>query len=166
MQSGEYPTAWCQGIINPLHKKKGGTLNPDNYRKITVLPALGKLFESILNSRFSAKNDVLLDNDIFQSGFMKNRMTTDNGFILYSLIMKQKFIKKPLYVCFVDFTKAFDYVNRSALKLRERGVGGQFLQVLQSMYSKSKCKVKVNGELSEAIESLCGVLQDDMSKAL
>ena len=42
-------------------------------------------------------------------------MTTENGFILYSLIMKQKFIKKPLYVCFVDFTKAFDYVNRSAL---------------------------------------------------
>ena len=95
---------------------------------------------------------------------MKNKMTTDNGFILYSLIMKQKFIKKPLYVCFVDFTKAFDYVNRSALiyKLRERGVGGQFLRVIQSMYSKSKCKVKVNGELSEEIESLCGVLQGGM----
>ena len=114
LQSGKYPTDWCQGIINPLHKK-GCTENPDNYRKITVLPALGKLFESILTTRLTAKNDILLDNDIFQSGFMKNRMTTDNAFILYSLIMKQKFLSKPLYVCFVDFTKAFDYVNRAAL---------------------------------------------------
>ena len=89
---------------------------------------------------------------------------SQNHCTIDSLIMKQKFIKKPLYVCFVDFTKAFDYVNRSALiyKLRERGVGGQFLRVIQSMYSKSKCKVKVNGELSEKIESLCGVLQGGM----
>ena len=57
LQSGEYPTDWCQGIINPLHKK-GCTENPDNYRKITVLPALGKLFESILTTRLSAKNDI------------------------------------------------------------------------------------------------------------
>ena len=62
-QSGEYPTDWCQGIINPLHKK-GCDENPDNYRTITVLPALGKLFESILTTRLTAKNDILLDNDI------------------------------------------------------------------------------------------------------
>ena len=77
--------------------------------------------------------------------------------------MKQKFVKKPLYVCFVGFTKAFDHINRSALicKLRE-WVGGQFLHVIQSMYSKSRCRLKVNGELSEEIESLYGVLQDGM----
>ena len=117
MQAGKYPSVWCEGMINPLHKK-GCTLDPDNYRKITVLPALGKIFESILCSRLTAKNDILLDNDPFQSGFMKERMTTDNAFILYSLIMKQKFLKKPLYFCFVDFTKAFDYVNRAALMFK------------------------------------------------
>ena len=163
LQSGEYPTDWCQSIINPLHKK-GCTENPNNYRKITVLPALGKLFESILTTRLTAKNDILLDNDIFQSGFMKNRMTTDNAFILYSLIMKQKFLSKPLYVCFVDFTKAFDYVNRAALlfKLRQRGVKGRFLDVIESMFNNSRCRVKVNGELSGEIDSLCGVLQGGM----
>ena len=129
LQAGKYPSVWCEGMINPLHKK-GCTLDPDNYRKITVLPALGKIFESILCSRLTAKNDILLDNDPFQSGFMKDRRTTDNAFILYSLIMKQKFLKKPLYVCFVDFTKAFDYVNRAALmyKLKQRGVGGAFFR--------------------------------------
>ena len=77
---------------------------------------------------------------------MKNRMTTGNSFILYSLIMKQKFLSKPLYV---DFTKAFDYVNRAALlfKLRQRGVKGRFLDVILSMFDNSRCRVKVNGEL-------------------
>ena len=91
---------------------------------------------------------------------MKNRMTTDNAFILYSLIMKQKFLSKPLYVCIVDFTKAFDYVNRAALlfKLRQRGVKGRFLDVIASMFDNSRCRVKVNGELSGEIDSLCGVL--------
>ena len=112
-------------------------------------------------SILTEKNDVLLDNDPCQSGFMKDRMTTDNAFILYSLIMKQKFLKKPLYVCFVDFTKAFDYVNRAALmyKLKQRWVGGSFLKVIKSMYENSKCRVKVDGVLSEEIESLFGVLQ-------
>ena len=67
-------------------------------------------------------------------------MTTDNTFILYSLIMKQKFLSKPLYVCFVDFTKAFDYVNRAALlfKLRQRVVKGRFLDVITSMFNNSR----------------------------
>ena len=90
---------------------------------------------------------------------MKNRMTTDNAFILFSLIMKQKFLSKPLYVCFVDFTNAFDYVNKAALlfKLRQRGIKGRFLDVISSMFDNSRCRVKVNGELSEEIDSLCGV---------
>ena len=119
---------------------------------------------SILTTRLTAKNEILLDNDIFQSGFMKNRMTTDNAFIFYSLIMKQKFLNKSLYVCFVDFTKAFDYVNRAALlfKLRLRGVKGRFLDVIASMFDNSRCRIKVNGELSGEIDSLCGVLQGGM----
>ena len=39
----------------------------------------------------------------------------DNIFILQTLIEKQKTEKKPLYLCFVDFTKAFDYIHRLLL---------------------------------------------------
>ena len=99
--------------------------------------------------------------DIFQSGFMKNTRTLDNIFVLNSLIEKQKMKKRPLYVCFVDFSKAFDYVNKSALlyKLRERGVKGKFCNVLMSMFERSHARVRWNNQLSAPIDSLFGVLQ-------
>ena len=120
---------------------------PDNYRKVTVMPCIGKLFESVLNNRLSFKNDVCDDNDPFQAGFRSNSRTTDNIFILCAIIDKQRCLSKPLYTCFVDFTKAFDYIDRSALyhKLLSRGIDGNFLNVIKSMSLKlsaaRSCKV-------------------------
>ena len=44
--SGEYPDQWSEGLINPIHKKESKT-DPGNYRKVTLLPALGKVFDII-----------------------------------------------------------------------------------------------------------------------
>jgi hypothetical protein len=48
--SGEFPEKWAEGLISPVHKQ-GSKNSTDNYRKITVMPVLGKIFESVLNSR-------------------------------------------------------------------------------------------------------------------
>ena len=160
---GEWPAKWAEGLINPVHKK--GSINTaDNYRKITVMPVIGKVLESILNSRLVHKNITLQLDDPCQFGFKSNSRTTDNIFILYSMIMRQKFKNKPLYVCFVDFTKAFDYVNRNALyhKLISRGVNGKLLNLLCDMYKKAKCRVKWNGRVGEELDSEFGVLQGGM----
>ncbi len=79
------------------------------------MSVLGKIFESVLNSRLSLRNIVLEKEDNMQFGFKTNHRTADNLFILNSLITLQKANNKPLYVCFVDFSKAFDYINRYAL---------------------------------------------------
>ena len=50
--NGEYPSSWATGIIHPVHKKAAHNV-PDNYRKVTVMPCIGKLFESVLNNRLS-----------------------------------------------------------------------------------------------------------------
>ena len=55
---------------------------PDNYRKITVMSGIEKLFESILNSILSFKNEVCNDYVPYQTGFKSNLRTTDNMFIL------------------------------------------------------------------------------------
>ncbi len=59
-------------------------------------------------------------------------------FILQSLVNRQKFKNKPPYVCFVDLTKAFDYVHRHALyyKLMKRGLKGKMLNLVCDMYKK------------------------------
>ncbi len=162
-EHGDYPDVWVDGYINPCHKK-GPTYVPDNYRKITVMSCTGKVFESILNARLQQRNVIMKEDDPNQFGFKENCRTTDNIFILKSLVDKQKFKNKPLYTCFVDFTKAFDYIDRLALyyKLIKRGIHGKILKVIHSMYVKSKCRVKLKGELSDYIESEYGVLQGGM----
>lgn len=160
---GEWPAMWAEGLINPIHKK-GSQNTEDNYRKVTVMPALGKVFESILNTRLTYRNLVLDMDDRCQFGFKQDARTTDNMFILNSLIQRQKFRNKPLYVCFVDFTKAFDYINRSALyyKLIKRGIHGKLLNIIMSMFDKAKCKVKWKGLVGGNIDSEFGVLQGGM----
>ena len=76
LTNGEYPSRWATGIIHPVHKK-GDHGVPDNYRKITVMPCIGKLFESIPNNRLQFKNEVCNDNDPYQAGFKTNSRTTE-----------------------------------------------------------------------------------------
>ncbi len=95
------------------------------------MPILGKVLESILNARLTFRNITLEMDNPYQSGFNANAMTSDNLNILRSLAHRQKFKNKPLYICFVDFTKAFDYVNRYALyhTLIKRGIKGKMLNL-------------------------------------
>ena len=46
--TGLLPVAWLEGKICPIYKNKGDKLNPENYRPITVLSCLGKLFTAVL----------------------------------------------------------------------------------------------------------------------
>ena len=152
--NGEYPSSWATGIIHPVHKKDDHNV-PDNYRKVTVLPCIGNLLESVFNNRLSFKNDVCNDNDHFQAGFRSNSRTTDNTFILCAIIDEQRCLSKPLYTCFVDFTKAFDYINRSALykKLLSRGIDDNFLNVIKRMFSKAECHAKWDSCISEILKN-------------
>ena len=163
LTNGEYPSRWATGIIHPVYKK-GDHGVPENYRKITVMPCIGKLFESILNNRLSFKNEVCNDNDPYQAGFKSNSRITDNIFILCAIIDKQRCLSKPLYTCFVDFTKAIDYIDRTALyyKLLNRGIDGNLLNVIRSMFSKAECRVKWDSRISEILKSEYGVLQGGM----
>ena len=62
LQSGFYPSSWCEGIITPIYKS-GNKQDPGNYRGICINSCLGKLFTSVLNTRL--KNFVI-DQDILQ----------------------------------------------------------------------------------------------------
>ena len=160
LDKGEYPTQWAEGLINALHKK-GDISNPDNYRKITITVAMAKVFDSILNARLYFKNEVMSLDDPFQFGFAPSRGTTDCVFVLDTIVSHQQFKRKPVYLCFVDFTKAFDYINRNALyyKLHRQQMGIKMLKVIMSMFEKAQAKVHQLGKLSAPIDSVFGVLQ-------
>lgn len=94
LNRGVIPEQWTEGMIKPIYKNKGDTLNPENYRPITLLSCLGKLFTAVLNERlnvFLADNNILLEN---QAGFRKHYSTTDHIFVLQSLFELLKLQKK------------------------------------------------------------------------
>ena len=51
--NGCVPEVWIKGFIVPIYKKNGDKENPDNYRGITILSCMGKLFTAILNKRIN-----------------------------------------------------------------------------------------------------------------
>ena len=133
LETGTIPTDWLSGIIISIYKGKGSNLDPGNYRPITLLSCLGKLFTNILNNRlckYIDENNILLEN---QSGFRKEYSTLDNIFSLYSLLEYHKSKKRKMYCCFIDFTKAFDNVRRIGFwqKLLKEGIYGKILNVIK-----------------------------------
>lgn len=96
-----------------------------------------------------------------QAGFRKDHRTTDNIFILQSLISNARKGKKKLYCCFVDFKKAFDSVPRHRLweVLSELGINGDILACLQSIYAQDEASVLTQAGLTEAFRCTTGVKQ-------
>ena len=153
---------WTEGYIVPIHKK-GSINNVDNYRGITLLSTLGKLFTRILNSRlmeWAESYHVYIE---AQAGFRAEMGTADNVFVLHGLITHMVNQGKKLFCAFVDFKKAFDFVNRDIIwyKLIKLGVRGKLLNVIKSMYNSVKSRVKYDNELSNDFDSYLGVRQGE-----
>ena len=102
--TGIFPDAWGEGYIVPLHKK-GSIENVENYRGITLLSVIGKLFTNILNTRL---NDWAENYQVYveaQAGFRKGMGTLDNIFVMQRLISHCLNNNKKLYSAFIDFKK-------------------------------------------------------------
>ena len=89
-------------------------------------------------------------------------------FILNGVIQKQLILRKPLHICVVDCSKAFDLVNRNILfyKLMRSGWSGRVIDTLRNLYSKTKFREKCNGMLSPPIRNEIGVNQGGVCSGL
>ena len=163
LDTGIIPDDWTIGIIKPMYKNKGDTMDPDNFRAITLISCLGKLFTSILNIRmtFFANEISLLSYN--QAGFRKGHSTIDNIFVLNALISLYQSFGKKLYCAFIDFRKAFDTVWRTGLwkKLINSGIKGKIFSVIYNMYNNIKSCVQYNSEQSDFFPCLTGVRQGE-----
>ena len=110
---GPVPQAWKDASIVTIYKK-GDRTDCGNYRGISLLSIAGKIFARILLNRLSTHitPEVVPDT---QCGFRGNRSTVDMIFCLRQLQEKCIEQDRPLYMVFVDFSKAFDTVGRTGL---------------------------------------------------
>jgi len=130
LQQG-YSASLSTGVIHALHKG-GDALQFENYSGITVGPVLAKVFAMILEARLSNWAEERGLRARGQAGFKKDFRTTDNLYILRTLIEQSTHKRKKVYCCFVDFRKAFNTVPRDLLwqELAEMGIVGRFMQCL------------------------------------
>ena len=156
----DFPETWTEGLRSPIFKS-GAKLETANYRGITVLPIFEKLFEIAVQKRLEFVSEAFRKTDRYNGGFLKGSRTTDNLFVLNGLIERQLSMGQFLIVCHVDFTQAFDRVNRNILfyKIRKSGFTGRVIDTLQNLYTKTKYRVKCNGEISDPIRENIGVNQ-------
>jgi Reverse transcriptase (RNA-dependent DNA polymerase) len=162
ISGANYPKDWSAGVICPIFKS-GDPADCSNYRGITVGNILGKLYASVLERRISIWAETKGIRARGQAGFRKDHRTLDNIFILRTLIDKARSssVKKKLYVCFVDFKKAFDTVPRELLwtRLSKIGIQGTMLQAIKSMYNDVTACVKTPSGMTDFFPSTMGVKQ-------
>ena len=163
LQTGIIPAHWCKGMIMPLYKRKGSQEDPNNFRGITLLSCIGKLFTACLNTRIA--NFLHLHNKIGpeQAGFRPGFSTLDHIFTLHCIIEYYKSKHGRVYCAFVDYSKAFDLIERSALwgKLLQHGINGRVLRVVYSIYQNTKSCIKSGGKISNFFTCNTGVRQGE-----
>ena len=163
LKSGKFPKLWNHSLISSIFKS-GNPNDCDNYRGISVTSCLGKLFTSLLQKRLENYLESKNLLSINQGGFRSGYRTTDHIYILKTLTNKYLHkLKKNLYVCFVDFKKAFDSVDRKALlqKLLSKGIGGNFYNVIKDMCSNTMYSCKFGNSYSDPFLATLGVKQGD-----
>ena len=157
-----FPKIWSKSVIVPIHKK-GDSNNPDNYRGISLLCATCKLFTSILANRLRTWMEVEDKICHEQAGFRADYSTVDHIFTLYALVLKHVYGegRGKLYVCFVDYRKAFDSVNHANLwrVLYESGISTKFLLMLKAIYDNVQSCVRWQHALSDFFPCSVGVKQ-------
>ena len=89
----------------------------------------------MIHSRLAKWSEQYSKNHAGQAGFRQGYSTNDNLFTIYAVLREALASKQNLYVCYVDFAKAFDHVilDNVWFKLANIGVTGKLLTVLRSM---------------------------------
>ena len=147
-------------MITPIFKS-GEIYNPSDYRGITVTSCLSKLFTLIINERlvsFINTKAILKPNQI---GFRRKFRTSDHIFVLNTILNSYFANGKPVYSCFVDFSKAYDSVWRDRLvyKLILRKFSYRFISLISSMYHGLTSAVKLSNGITPFFESFVGLRQ-------
>ena len=160
--SGTFPLDWNYGLIKLIHKGNNRD-DPNNYRGITLNSCLGKHFCTILYNRLAPLLERQGTYSMEQGGFRMNHRTTDQIYLLRTIIKKYTTQNRHLYTCFVDFSKAFDSIWRLAMieKLSRVGINGHFLNIIRSIYSTTTNSLIYKDTLSSKFTSNIGVKQGD-----
>ena len=159
-EEGNYPNCLKLGRVITIYKS-GSNNDPSNYRPITTLPFMSKLFESFLCNRLSKFFDKFNILTPFQFGFRKGRSTSDAITELTNSIYNSYNKKLTQLSVLVDFKKAFDTISHEILikKLYCYGIRSYPLNLIKSYLNKREQYVCIGQTESQTKEICAGIPQ-------
>ena len=158
LSTGSFPRSWRFSTITPVFKS-GDRSKIENYRGISILDAIPKLFEQIVTSKLITFLEPKLSPH--QHGFLKGRSTTTNLVDYTSHLFNELAEGRQVDCILTDFSKAFDKVNHQILiqKLNKIGIKGPLLNWVSSYLQDRIQKVKFKDNFSDPIKVHSGVPQ-------
>lgn len=150
ISTSEVPAMWKNARVTPIHKS-GDPLDPNNYRPISIISTVAKIFEKVIFKRlFKYVNDFSVLSDM-QSGFRPNYSTTTALTKFVNDVASSLDNNMPTGAIFIDLTKAFDLVNHYLLldKLHNIGLCKQSLFWFNSYLHFRRQSVAFNGCFSQ-----------------
>ena len=156
---GKVPKKWKEANMIILFKK-GNKRDLKNYRPISLLSNIYKLFTRVLTNRM--ENTLDRNQPREQAGFRSGFSTLDHLHTINQLKEKCQEYNKPLCMAFIDYEKAFDSVETQSVlnALHQQGVEREYIEVLKDIYTDCTTKVMLHKE-SEEIPIKKGVRQGD-----
>jgi hypothetical protein len=155
------PNEWKTGLVTPLFKNVGNISDINNYRSITILSPIAKLFERIIvpqiKNYFNA-NELFYDR---QYGFRPNHSVEFAFHDLVSELNNNRNNKLISMVIFIDFRKAFDIIDHNLLlqKLKMYNFDDDSLNLIESYLYQRKIITKINNSSSTGTVVSNGVPQ-------
>ena len=143
------------------YKKQGREIiyNNNNYRGISLRSIVGKVFDRVILIRLQKLAERIYPES--QCGFRAEWSTIYMIFSLRQVQEKCREQHMPLYIAFIDLTKAFDLVTRDGLfkVLPKIGCPPKLQSMIEYFHTDTKGTVQINGSCSETFEIRSGVKQ-------
>ena len=159
-RSGRIPHDWSKAVVCPIFKK-GDKALCSNYRGISLLSHIGKIYERIIERRLRLVVEEKLGE--WQYGFRPGRSTVDMIFTMKILLEKSWEWNLDKDAIFIDMEKAFDRIPRAklwnALEHPEYEIPSNLKRAIKSIYVKCESKVKLRDGDTEWFEVKTGVRQ-------
>ena len=142
------PEAWNNAVITLLHKK-GDIKDINNYRPISLLSHMSKLFGKVIKNRIEKQLDFNQARE--QAGFRSGFATTDHLQVITQLVEKTNEYEMPMYFAFVDYEKAFDSVEHIGIveALIEHQIDKVYIETLSNGYNNATSLIRLDKESSK-----------------
>ena len=159
-----FPDCWKVSPVVPVFKNDGERSTAKNYRPVSLLSVVSKVFEKLVNNRIVDHLEKCGLFSDFQYGFRSSRSTADLLTVVSDRIARAFNRSGATRAVALDISRAFDRVWHAGLlhKLKSYGNSGQIFSLISSFLSNRRLRVVLDGKSSQEYPVNVGVPQDSI----